>query len=136
VRVHNLEAMVSGSSENVAAITGIAAGWSWERWLLRAEMEKAAGDLRLADTVNPGEAMREAGKMIADVHAVIEEGRGIGSCFRMLKGYARKPKPAAPSPVAAAVFPPVPSRTAVEVTMGLDLDRSGSIRICLDTESL
>lgn len=137
VHVHSLEAMVSGSSENVAAITGIAAGWSWERWLLRAEMEKAAGELRLADTVNPGEAMREAGKMIANVHAVVEEGRGIGSCFRMLKGYARKPRPAGVSPIAAAVFPPVPRKAAVvaEAT-GLDLDRSGSIRICLDTESL
>ncbi|KAL2263430.1 hypothetical protein VTK26DRAFT_6813 [Humicola hyalothermophila] len=92
-RTHRLSAMVTGSAENAAAITGVAAGWSWERWLLRTEMEKAAGELRLADTVNPGEAMREAGKMIADVHAVIEEGRGRGSCFRMLKGYARKPRP-------------------------------------------
>ncbi|KXX75384.1 Ubiquinone/menaquinone biosynthesis C-methyltransferase UbiE [Madurella mycetomatis] len=116
VKVHQLEAIVSGSTEDVAAITGVAAGWSWERWLLRAEMEKAAGELRLADTVNPGEAMREAGKMIADVHAVVEEGRGMGSMFRMLKGYAKKPMP-------------VP----VDV---MDLDRSGSIRICLDTASL
>ncbi|KAK0717041.1 hypothetical protein B0T26DRAFT_647650 [Lasiosphaeria miniovina] len=88
-----LEAIVSGSTDNVAAVTGIAAGWSWERWLLRAEMEKAAGDLRLSDTVTPGEAMREAGKMIADVHAVVEEGRAVGSAFRMLRGYARKPRP-------------------------------------------
>ncbi|KAK4152273.1 hypothetical protein C8A00DRAFT_16403 [Chaetomidium leptoderma] len=122
VNVHSLEAIVAGSSENVAAITGVAAGWSWERWLLRAEMEKAAGELRLADTVTPGEAMREeAGKMIAAVHAVVEEGRAMGSCFRMLKGYARKPR-YAPQPVEV---PPVP-----------ELDRSGSIRICLDTESL
>ncbi|KAK3394043.1 hypothetical protein B0H63DRAFT_33228 [Podospora didyma] len=88
-----LEAIVSGSTDNVAAVTGIAAGWSWERWLLRAEMEKAAGELRLSDTVNPGDAMREAGKMIADVHAVVEEGREVGSGFRMLRGYARKPRP-------------------------------------------
>ncbi|GAB1311383.1 Verprolin [Madurella fahalii] len=116
VKVHQLDAIVSGSTENVAAVTGVAAGWSWERWLLRAEMEKAAGELRLADTVNPGEAMHEAGKMIADVHAVVEEGRGMGSMFRMLKGYAKKPVPA-----------------PVDV---MDLDRSGSIRICLDTASL
>jgi hypothetical protein len=119
VKVHQLEAIVSGSTENVAAITGIAAGWSWERWLLRAEMEKVAGELRLADTVNPGEAMREAGKTIADVHAVVEEGRGMGSMFRMLKGYAKKPKPVPVVDVDAA-----------------DLDRSGSIRIFLDTASL
>ncbi|KAL2159286.1 hypothetical protein VTH06DRAFT_2721 [Thermothelomyces fergusii] len=92
-RVHRLEAMVTGSTDNIAAVTGIAAGWSWERWLLRAETERAAGELRLADTVTPGRAMREAGKMIADVHSVMEEGRKIGSCFRMLKGYARKPGP-------------------------------------------
>ncbi|KAK4103115.1 hypothetical protein N658DRAFT_421698 [Parathielavia hyrcaniae] len=128
VQVHNLEAIVSGSVENVAAITGVAAGWSWERWLLRAEMEKAAGELRLADTVNPGEAMREAGKMIADVHAVMDEGRGLGSCFRMLKGYARKPRPSAPAPANEQV-------PTVEVTSS-ELDRSGSIRICLDTESI
>jgi len=106
-----LDAIVSGSTDNVAAITGMAAGWSWERWLLRAEMEKAAGDLRLCDTVTPGEAMREAGKMIADVHAVVEEGRQLGSAFRMLRGYALKPKPA-PKPVV--------------------LDRSGTIKLMLD----
>jgi SAM-dependent methyltransferase len=149
VKVHSLEAMVSGSAENVAAITGVAAGWSWERWLLRAETERAAGELRLADTVTPGEAMREAGKMIADVHAVVEEGRGIGSCFRMLKGYARKPRPAMMmEPVHRVVeavvpplspLPPLPTvevvpPSAVEEHAGLD--RSGSIRIWLDTESI
>ncbi len=86
-----LDAIVSGSADNVAAVTGFAAGWSWERWLLRAEMEKAAGELRLTDTVTPGDAMREAGKMVADVHAIVEEGRKVGSAFRMLRGYARKP---------------------------------------------
>ncbi|KAK3694960.1 hypothetical protein B0T22DRAFT_497152 [Podospora appendiculata] len=92
IKTLELEAIVSGSADNVAAVTGIAAGWSWERWLLRAEMEKASGELRLSDTVTPGDAMREAGKMIADVHAVVEEGRAVGSGFRMLRGYARKPK--------------------------------------------
>ncbi|KAL2020683.1 hypothetical protein VTK56DRAFT_8079 [Thermocarpiscus australiensis] len=122
VRVHHLEAMVTGSTENAAAITGVAAGWSWERWLLRTEMEKVAGELRLADTVTPGEAMRQAGKMIADVHAVVEEGRGVGSAFRMLKGYARKPRP--------VLLPPA------EEPVVVDLERSESIRIFLDTDSL
>ncbi|KAK3363042.1 hypothetical protein B0T25DRAFT_28323 [Lasiosphaeria hispida] len=111
VQTLELEAIVSGSSDNVAAITGMAAGWSWERWLLRAEMEKAAGELRLADTVTPGEAMREAGKMIADVHSVVEEGREIGSGFRMLRGYARKPRPGC-------------------------LGRCGTIKMVLDMDSL
>ena len=135
VKTHLLEAMVSGTAEHAAAITGVAAGWSWERWLLRAEMEKAAGELRLADTVNPGEAMHEAGKMIADVHAVVEEGRAMGSGFRMLKGYARKPKSRGMS--MSFPMPPSPEQQqrSAEGVM-LDLDRSGSIRICLDTESL
>jgi SAM-dependent methyltransferase len=104
----SLDAIVEGSTDNAAAITGMAAGWSWERWLLRAEMEKAAGELRLADTVTPGEAMREAGKMIANVHAVMEEGREVGAAFRMLRGYARKPKPV------------------------VELDRCGTIKLMLD----
>ena len=146
VKTHRMSAIVSGSAENAAAITGVAAGWSWERWLLRAEMEKAAGELRLADTVNPGEAMREAGKMIADVHAVVEEGRNMGSCFRMLRGYARKPRPTPPpkpEPESRVVsmssfpVPPVPRKhQKQEGDMMMELDRSGSIRICLDTESL
>ncbi|CAP68004.1 uncharacterized protein PODANS_1_18730 [Podospora anserina S mat+] len=119
--VLRMEAVVSGSSDNIAAVTGLVAGWSWEKWLLRAEMERAAGELRLADTVTPGKAMKEAGKMIADVSAVVEEGRAKGSLFRCLKGYARKPVP----------------KPKVEFADELnELDRSGSIRICLDTESL
>ncbi|KAK4231044.1 Ubiquinone/menaquinone biosynthesis C-methyltransferase UbiE [Podospora fimiseda] len=117
VHVHQMEAIVSGSTDSAAAITGMAAGWSWERWLLRTEMEKAAGELRLADTVTPGKAMNEAGKMIADVHAVVEEGRAMGSQFRMLRGYARKPMP-----LSLDDFPM--------------LDRSGTIRVCLDNASL
>ncbi|KAM7184158.1 Ubiquinone/menaquinone biosynthesis C-methyltransferase UbiE [Naviculisporaceae sp. PSN 640] len=101
-----LEAIVSGSTDNVAAVTGIAAGWSWERWLLRAEMEKVSGEMRLADIVNPAssDSMKEAGKMIADVHAVIEEGRAQGSGFRMLRGYARKPRMAVDSGVIQMVL--------------------------------
>ncbi|KAL2182826.1 hypothetical protein L209DRAFT_760084 [Thermothelomyces heterothallicus CBS 203.75] len=137
VKIHRLEAMVTGSTDNIAAVTGIAAGWSWERWLLRAEMERAAGELRLADTVTPGRAMREAGKMIADVHSVVEEGRKIGSCFRMLRGYARKPGPAPKATTATRTTPRAPKRVEMEeVADSGFLDRSGSIRICLDTESL
>ncbi|OAA53782.1 verprolin-like protein [Niveomyces insectorum RCEF 264] len=41
-----LDAMVHGTTDHVAAVTGLAGSWSWERWLLRAEMEKTAGELR------------------------------------------------------------------------------------------
>ncbi|PHH90971.1 hypothetical protein CDD83_2041 [Cordyceps sp. RAO-2017] len=85
-------APVMGSSDNIASVCSIVGGWSWERWLLRCEMEKVAGELRLADTVTTGTAVREAGKCLDGVHAVMEEGRNCRSGFRMLNGYARKPR--------------------------------------------
>ncbi|KIH92735.1 verprolin-like protein [Sporothrix brasiliensis 5110] len=87
-----LDAMVHGSTDNIAAVTGLAGSWSWERWLLRAEMEKTAGDLRLSDTVTAGSAMREASKGLNGVHAILEEGRTSGAAWRMLRGHARKPR--------------------------------------------
>ncbi|WYZ42946.1 hypothetical protein EsH8_VI_000645 [Colletotrichum jinshuiense] len=92
VRTVTMEAMVTGSTDGVANVTGIVGGWSWERWLLRCEMEKVSGELRLADTVTDGAAMREAGKSVEGVAAIVEEGRGCGAGWRMLNGYARKPK--------------------------------------------
>jgi hypothetical protein len=55
-------------------------------------MEKVAGELRLVDTVTAGETIKEAGKCLDGVHAVMEEGRECKSGFRMLNGYARKPR--------------------------------------------
>jgi SAM-dependent methyltransferase len=86
-----LEAMVTGSADAAAAITGLAAGWSWERWLLRTKAEKLAGERRLADIVAAAGGVREAAKGIAGVHAIVEEGRAVGAAFRLLRGYARKP---------------------------------------------
>ncbi|KAK7745357.1 hypothetical protein SLS53_002853 [Cytospora paraplurivora] len=97
----NLDAMapgsLPGSTDDAAAIAGIAGTWSWERWLLRCEMERANGELRsgfkLADTVSTdGGVMREAEKSLNGVHAVVNEGRGCGAGFRVLKGFARKPE--------------------------------------------
>ena len=92
IKVHQLDAMVMGSSDNIASVCSIVGGWSWERWLLRCEMEKVAGEMRLADTVTTGAAMMEAGKCLDGVHAIMEEGRECKAGFRMLNGYARKPK--------------------------------------------
>lgn len=92
VKTCQMDAMVMGSSDNIASACSIVGGWSWERWLLRCEMEKVAGELRLADTVTAGAAMKEAGKCLEGVSAVIEEGRNKKSCFRMLNGYAMKPR--------------------------------------------
>ncbi|KJZ72634.1 hypothetical protein HIM_07993 [Hirsutella minnesotensis 3608] len=81
-----------GSSDNIANVCSIVGGWSWERWLLRCEMEKSAGEVRLAETVTTGAGVKEAGKCLDGVHAVMEEGRGYKSGFRMLNGFARKPR--------------------------------------------
>ncbi|KAI8684062.1 Methyltransf-11 domain-containing protein [Fusarium keratoplasticum] len=91
-RTCRLEAMVMGSSDDIASACSLVGGWSWERWLLRCEMEKVSGELRLADTVTTGAAMEEAGKCLDGVAAVFEEGRNCKSGFRMLTGYARKPR--------------------------------------------
>ena len=91
-KVGQLDTMVMGSSENIAGVCSMVGGWSWEKWLLRCEMEKVAGELRLQDTVTAGVAMKEAGKCLEGVAAVMEEGRACKSGFRMLTGYARKPK--------------------------------------------
>lgn len=91
-KVCQMDAMVMGSSDNIANVCSIVGGWNWERWLLRCEMEKVAGEMRLVDTVTTGAAMKEAGKCLDGVHAVMEEGRGCKAGFRMLNGYARKPK--------------------------------------------
>lgn len=91
-KVCQMDAMVMGSSDNIANVCSIVGGWNWERWLLRCEMEKVGGEMRLADTVTTGAAMREAGKCLDGVHAVMEEGRSCKAGFRMLNGYARKPK--------------------------------------------
>ncbi|PFH61059.1 hypothetical protein XA68_18320 [Ophiocordyceps unilateralis] len=80
------------NSDSIANVCSIVGGWSWERWLLRCEMEKVAGEMRLADTVTTSAAMREAGKCLEGVHAIMEEGRSCKSGFRMLNGYARKPR--------------------------------------------
>ncbi|KAL7785579.1 hypothetical protein V8C37DRAFT_393790 [Trichoderma ceciliae] len=92
VQICQMDAMVMGSTDDIANVCSIAGGWSWERWLLRCEMEKVAGELRLADIVTAGPAIKEAGKCLEGVHAVMEEGRKCRAGFRMLNGYARKPQ--------------------------------------------
>jgi SAM-dependent methyltransferase len=92
VKVCQMDAMVMGSTDDIANVCSIAGGWSWERWLLRCEMEKVAGELRLVDTVTASPAIKEAGKCLEGIHAVMEEGRNCRAGFRMLNGYARKPQ--------------------------------------------
>lgn len=84
-----LEAIVQGSTEAAAPVCGIAGGWAWEKWLLRCEAENVASEGRLAllDTAE----IREAGRCLDGVHAVVEEGRRCGAGWRVLHGYACKP---------------------------------------------
>lgn len=82
-----LEAMVHGSTEGAASVTGLAGSWAWEKWLLRCEMEKVASEGRLLDTA----VIREAGACLDGVHGVVEEGRKCGAGFRVLNGFAMKP---------------------------------------------
>ncbi|KAK8139623.1 hypothetical protein PG984_000746 [Apiospora sp. TS-2023a] len=96
----NLEAQVQGSTENIASMTGLAGSWAWERWLLRCEMEKVVCEGRLLETAE----IREAGQCLDGVHAVIEEGRQRGAAWRILNGYAMKPKPQK-QPVHIALVP-------------------------------
>ncbi|RYP46704.1 hypothetical protein DL768_007137 [Monosporascus sp. mg162] len=87
-RTVELDALVTGSTDAAAGVAGLAGGWAWERWLLRCEMEKVASEGRLVGT----QEMREAGKCLEDVQAVIEEGRRCGAGWRVLTGFAMKPK--------------------------------------------
>ncbi|KAI0443122.1 methyltransferase domain-containing protein [Xylaria telfairii] len=87
-RSFEVKTILQGSTEGAAGIAGLAGGWAWERWLLRCEMEKVAGEGRL--WLDAAE-VREAGKCLEGVHDVVEEGRSCGAGYRMLNGFARKP---------------------------------------------
>lgn len=91
VNTHRMSAMVSGSTVSAAPLTALLGSLAWEKWLLRCEVEKVAGALRLADTVTDGAAVTEAGKCLEGLSAVVEEGRVCGAGFRVLSGYTRKP---------------------------------------------
>ncbi|TVY82007.1 hypothetical protein LSUE1_G005524, partial [Lachnellula suecica] len=57
-----LEAMVTGSTENAASICGIVGGWAWEKWLLRCKVQTCGMEGKLEG-----------------VQDIIEEGRACGA---------------------------------------------------------
>jgi hypothetical protein len=69
-----LEAMVTGSTENAASICGIVGGWAWEKWLLRCKVQTCGQEGKLEG-----------------VQDIIEEGRACGAGWRTVSGWARKP---------------------------------------------
>ncbi|KAJ1333045.1 methyltransferase domain-containing protein [Microdochium nivale] len=89
-----LEAIVQGSTEAAAGLAGLAGSLVWERWLLRCEMEKLACEGRLNNTmVVPEHEIREAAAAaLQGVHGIVEEGRRCGAGWRVLNGFARKPR--------------------------------------------
>ncbi|KXJ88249.1 hypothetical protein Micbo1qcDRAFT_166906 [Microdochium bolleyi] len=88
-----LEAMVQGSTEAAAGVAGLAGSLVWERWLLRTEMEKVVCEGQLNMVVLPEHEIREAGAAALEgVHGIVEEGRRCGAGWRVLNGFARKPR--------------------------------------------
>lgn len=69
-----LEAMVSGSTENAASVCGIVGAWAWEKWLLRCKLQTVGTEAK-----------------IDGVQDIIEEGRACGAGWRTVSGWARKP---------------------------------------------
>jgi SAM-dependent methyltransferase len=70
-----LEAMVTGSTNAAASITGLVGSWAWEKWMLKLEMECGKSE----------------DSLLEGVHNIIEEGRKCGAGWRNLNGWARKP---------------------------------------------
>jgi SAM-dependent methyltransferase len=70
-----LEAMVSGSTNAAATITGLRGGCAWEKWMLKLQVESGKND----------------DSLLEDVYNIIEEGRKCGAGWRTLNGWARKP---------------------------------------------
>ncbi|KAH7031615.1 uncharacterized protein B0I36DRAFT_324314 [Microdochium trichocladiopsis] len=88
-----LEALVQGSTEAAAGVSGLAGSLVWERWLLRCEMEKVVCEGRLNAAIVPEQEIREAGAAaLQGVHGIVEEGRRCGAGWRVLNGFARKPR--------------------------------------------
>jgi SAM-dependent methyltransferase len=69
-----LEAMVSGSTENAANVCGVVGGWAWEKWLLRYKIQSEGSESKLEG-----------------IQGIIEEGRACGAGWRTVNGWARKP---------------------------------------------
>lgn len=67
-----------GSTEDVADLTGLLGARMWEEWLVKVRAESG----------------RDRCRWLEGVDEVIEEGKENGSGWKMLIGWARKPKPA------------------------------------------
>ncbi|KAI1613426.1 hypothetical protein EDD36DRAFT_264998 [Exophiala viscosa] len=66
-----------GSVEDVADLTGLLGARMWEEWLVKVRAESG----------------REQSRWLEDVDEVIQEGKENGSGWKVLVGWARKPRP-------------------------------------------
>ncbi|KAI5809938.1 hypothetical protein DFH27DRAFT_467236, partial [Peziza echinospora] len=66
-----------GSTELAAPVTGLLGSWTWEKWMLKTSAE--------------AEKTSDFGLSIDTIGRVLEEGREMGSGWRTLVGWARKP---------------------------------------------
>ena len=69
------ESTVEGSTEAIAAISGLVGLRAWESWMLKLQME----------------AGKREESLLEGVSAVVQEGRNHGAGWRCLNGWARKP---------------------------------------------
>lgn len=63
-----------GSTIDTASISGLVGSWTWEKWMLKLQMEMG----------------KDREHLLEGVGAVLEEGRAIGAGWRCLSGWARK----------------------------------------------
>jgi SAM-dependent methyltransferase len=73
-RTLELEAMVSGNTNDAASVSGLVGGWAWEKWLLRCKVQTVGDE-----------------GMLEGVQGIVEEGRACGAGWRTVNGWARKP---------------------------------------------
>ena len=64
-----------GSTTQVANVAGLLGGWMWEQWMLKLQKEMG----------------KEEGEWLKGVGDVVDEGRNIGSGYKVLTGWAQKP---------------------------------------------
>jgi SAM-dependent methyltransferase len=64
----------TGSTQDIAALTGMVGSWAWERWLIKLQVEMG----------------KEEERLLEGVPAVLEESARSGAGWRHLGGWARK----------------------------------------------
>lgn len=88
-----------GSTADVADVTGLLGSWMWESWIVKTREEtasrtKAVISMSASDGTGAAAPTCDAldgSKLLEGIGEVLDEGRRVGSCWRLLSGFARKP---------------------------------------------